>query len=119
MPRVHVSVAIGLLGVVAAILPSLAAPPLAMPDTTIVLPGGGRPLDLDDMIYFSELGRVVVPGAQAGNLDFIDPATDEISVVSVVKSRLSICTASRWWDAPRWRVKRIIFAMSRRLTKSG
>jgi hypothetical protein len=85
MPRVHVSVAIGLLGVVAAILPSLAAPPLAMPDTTIVLPGGGRPLDLDDMIYFSELGRVVVPGAQAGNLDFIDPATDEISVVSVVK----------------------------------
>jgi len=85
MPRIHVRVAFGLLGVVALMLPGFAAPPLAGPDRTFVLPGGGRPLDLDDMVYFSELNRVVVPGAQAGNLDFIDPTTGEISAVSIVK----------------------------------
>jgi hypothetical protein len=38
------------------------------------------------MIYSSRLGRFVVPGAQSGNLDFINPATGEVSAVSVVKS---------------------------------
>jgi DNA-binding beta-propeller fold protein YncE len=91
MPRVHVRVAVALLGVLTLLsgivvtLPSRAAQPLAMPDKTMVLPGGGRPLDLDDMVYSSRLGRVVVPGAQAGNLDFIDPATGEVSAVSIVK----------------------------------
>jgi hypothetical protein len=85
MPHIHTSVAIGVLGVFIAIPPGLAAPAVAMPDKTLVLPGGGHPLDLDDMIYFSELGRVVVPGAQSGNLYIIDPATDEIAAVPVVE----------------------------------
>jgi len=85
MPQIHTSVAIGVLGVFIAIPPGLAAAAVAMPDKTLVLPGGGHPLDLDDMIYFSELGRVVVPGAQSGNLYIIDPATDEIATVPVVE----------------------------------
>jgi len=55
MPRAHVGFAIGLLGVLTAILPGLAATnpadaPVAKPDKTLVLPGGGRPLDGEPII---------------------------------------------------------------------
>jgi hypothetical protein len=71
--------------VVARVGPSLAAAPPAVPGSIIKLPGNGRELDLDDMVYFKELDRVVVPGGQDGNLHFLDPKTRQISTVPVTK----------------------------------
>jgi len=81
----RLSIAIAFLAVAAGIDLGISAVPMAMPDSTITLSGGGRALDLDDMVYFSELGRVVVPGAQDGNLDFLDPKTRRIFAVPVAK----------------------------------
>jgi len=74
-----------LFAVVAGIDPSSAAVPLGVPDATIALSGGGRALDLDDLVYSSELGRIVVPAGQDGNLDFLDPMTRQISVMPVAR----------------------------------
>lgn len=85
MTHVRLSIAIAFFAVAAGIDTGSSAVPPAVPDSTITLSGGDRALDLDDMVYFSELGRVVVPGAQDGNLDFLDPKTRQISTIAVAK----------------------------------
>lgn len=61
-----------------------AAAPAGQPQTISLTPHV-RDLDLDDMRYFKALGRVVVPGAQSGNLFLIDPATNQMTAIAVVK----------------------------------
>jgi hypothetical protein len=84
MRPVHLWAAFGFIGTACGAMLALAATPAGQPQT-ISLTEHARDLDLDDMLYFKALRRVVVPGAQTGNLHLIDPTSNQVTAVSVVK----------------------------------
>src|SRR5262245_4617561 len=47
--------------------------------TGLALPDGKAGIGFDDLRYDAALGRLLVPAGRTGNLDLIDPATQEIT----------------------------------------
>lgn len=82
-----------------AVLPTLApaappAAPAARPPAVLIgvpvpLPGRGREIGFDDMLFVPELRRLVVPAGRTGNLDFVDPATQQVTAIGGVSAKAS------------------------------
>lgn len=53
----------------------------------IALPGGKHGIGFDDLRYFPQLQRVVVPVGQTGDLDLIDPQTYAVTVIPDVAAK--------------------------------
>lgn len=78
----------GMLVAVAALLgPGMRAVRAAPVTALLQLPDGAHGLGLDDMDFLPALDRVVVPGAQSGNLVLIDPANDHMRVLRGITAR--------------------------------
>ncbi|MGH8274823.1 MAG: PepSY domain-containing protein [Gammaproteobacteria bacterium] len=60
---------------------------IKQPTAKIALPGGKQGIGFDDMGYFPQLRRVVVPAAQTGDLDLINPKTYAATVISDVAAK--------------------------------
>jgi DNA-binding beta-propeller fold protein YncE len=62
------------LGLVAASTPAAPAP--------LDIPGGKAGIGFDDVSFSPALGKLMVPAGRTGDLDLIDPATKQITVIS-------------------------------------
>jgi hypothetical protein len=55
--------------------------PASLRATAIQIPGGAGGVGFDDMIYDSNLGKVIIPAGGTGNLDLIDPDTLKVTAI--------------------------------------
>ena len=54
----------------------------------VPLPNGNGGIGFDDMRYSPELKKVIVPAGRTGDLDLVDPATNEVTVISGFSSTM-------------------------------
>jgi hypothetical protein len=47
----------------------------------LVMPNAGAGIGFDDLRYASSLGKVLVPAGRSGNVDLIDPASDNVTAI--------------------------------------
>jgi hypothetical protein len=72
--RSHVFVLFALVGALRAVAGEGTAP--------VPIPGGNGGVGFDDLVFAPVLHRLIVPGGRTGNLDLIDPATREITIIT-------------------------------------
>jgi len=49
--------------------------------TPVMLPGGSAGIGFDDMRFSPDLAQLLVPAGRTGNLDLVDPSTEEIAPI--------------------------------------
>lgn len=58
------------------------APPVDAGATPLLLPGGSVGIGFDDMRFSATLSQLLVPAGRTGDLDLVDPSTEQIATVS-------------------------------------
>jgi hypothetical protein len=65
------------------------APPVDAGATPVSLPGGSAGIGFDDMRFSASLAQLLIPAGRTGNLDLVDPSSEEMSPVGGFSAQAS------------------------------